>query len=46
MTYQGYEFEKTATRRWYVTSRKYGNVFGQFSTRKQALEYAKKVDAA
>lgn len=46
MTYQGYEFEKTSTRRWYVTSRKYGNVFGQFSTRKAALDYAKRIDAA
>ncbi|NIA67806.1 hypothetical protein HBA54_04310 [Pelagibius litoralis] len=45
MTYQGYEFEKTAPRRWYVTSKKFGNVCGPFKTRKGALEYIAKIDA-
>lgn len=43
--YQGYEFEKTMPRRWYVTSKVYGNLLGPFKTRKAALSYVRKIDA-
>ncbi len=45
MIFKGYEFEKTATRKWYVTSRKFGNCFGQFRTRKAAFNFIKEIDA-
>ena len=44
MVFQGYSFEKTSPRHWWVTSKVYGNCMGPFRTRKHALEYAIKVD--
>ena len=43
---QGYEIEKTAGRKFYITSKKYGNIFGPFTRKSWAIDYAKRIDAA
>jgi len=43
---QGYEIEKTSSRKFYITSKKYGNIFGPFTRKSWALDYAKKIDSA
>jgi hypothetical protein len=43
---QGYAIEKTAGRKFYITSKKYGNIFGPFTRKSWAIDYAKRIDAA
>ena len=41
---QGYAIEKTAGRKFYITSKKYGNIFGPFTRKSWAIDYAKRID--
>jgi hypothetical protein len=43
---QGYEIEKTAGRKFYITSKKYGNIFGPFTRKSWAVDFAKRIDSA